>query len=314
MLTRFALIAFMELLLSHALRISSARYKSTTLEVMASRWRSFCRESLPYRDADNFLDKAGLSSTLGCFDSFTTRKRHFLLFRWVVRTLRNSGVQLLDPTPSLENEFSGEERPHHTVMPLDEHVCLLASEALSQVSGWKGLRLAAMVSLLGDTGLRSEAVRLLPLNAWNGESTLTIPGKGSAPSREATLSPGAVQALKAWACARPGTPGGLLFVADASGKALDPATVWRQLKRLEAKAGPLGAPTGGTTAIRAAYAQRLKERGDSAEDIQQALGHRRLSSTVELLSRIQSGKSRRRRSQGSEGTAGAAGSDKSTSS
>lgn len=304
----------MELALSRALRLSSNRYKASTLEVMASRWRKFCEASFDHRTPEGWLNERGLAQTLAKFPAFTTRKRHFLLFKWVTRTLIAGGTPVPDPTPSFEKEFEGEQRTFHTVAPLETQSDRLAAHARESVRGWKGTRLVAIVRLLGDTGLRSEDVRLLKvfdvrLDQEPGLVTLTQ--KNQQP-RTLELSPVAVSALKDWLAARPVCPGNLLFVADFQGGPLDPATLWRQLKRLDEAVGPTGAPLSGTTAIRAAYAQQLRDKGASPLEIQQALGHRKLSSTMELLDRITRSQRRRKAAQAGEPPAGS--SDRSTSS
>jgi integrase len=287
----------MELTLGQALEVSRRRYKPSTAEVMASRWRVFCTESLAFRTENNWLDEAGLASTLACFPAFTTRKRHFLLFRWVVHTLAQRGTSLPDPTPSFEKEYSGEERTLHSVEALGTQTDRMAAQAEREVRGWKGARLVALVRLLGDTGLRSEDIRLVPLAALAltlFDGTLIVGSKGL-PDRVFALSKETCAALQHYLLVRPAAPGSLLFAADASGKALDPATLWRQLKRLDTAIAPVSAPLSGTTAIRAAYAQELRSKGLSLEDIQVALGHRKLASTLELLGRIRPARVPRRR-------------------
>lgn len=289
-------------MLSRALRVSRRRYKPSTVEVMVSRWRSFCEASKAFRTDSDWLDEEGLRQTLAKFPAYTTRKRQFLLFRWVARTLAQGGISVPDPSAALERDFVAEERPLHTVVALETHTERMAAQALETVSGWKGLRLAALVRLLGDTGLRSEDVRLLARAAiafdGGGTGVLTIASKKQS-ARHLPLSKATCVALQAWIAARPACPGELLFVADESGKALDPATLWRQLKRLETTVGPMGAPVSGTTAIRAAYAQELRAKGLSLEDIQVALGHKKLSSTLELLDRIVPAERQRRQRRGS---------------
>lgn len=291
----------MEHLLSRALKASRKRYKPSTLEVMASRWRSFCAQASPHLNAAGHLDEQGLSKALESFPSYTTRKRQFLLFKWVLRTLNESGHTFPDPTPSLEKEFSGEERTVHSVNSLDSLAQRMARHAKETISGWKGVRLSALALLLGETGLRSEDVRLLSrqqlvLGAAGG--LLTIAQKNK-PTRELQLSEEVVSALREWLSVRPSCPGELVFVADDSGRSLDPSTLWRQLKRLEAQVGAVDGEVSGTTAIRAAFAAQLRDQGKSVEEIQLALGHRKLSSTVELLERVKKGQSSELRSNSS---------------
>lgn len=291
----------MELLLTRALKASRKRYKPSTLEVMASRWRSFCLQAAPHLDSSGTLDEAGLAKTLTAFPTYTTRKRHFLLFKWVVQTLNRSGLALPDPTPSLEKDYSGEERTLHAVNNLESLAQRMAQHARATVSGWKGVRLAALAALLGETGLRSEDVRLLSrqqISLGPDGGLLTLVQKGK-PTRELPLSKETALLVQDWLTVRPSTPGELVFVADESGRSLDPSTLWRQLKRLEQQVGAVDGEVSGTTAIRAAFAAQLRDQGKSLEEIQLALGHRKLSSTAELLERVRRGQSTASRSNSS---------------
>lgn len=240
-----------------------------------------------------------MRATLEAFPAYTTRKRMFMLFRWVVHVLNERGHPCVDPTPALEREFAEDERPIHAVRDLATQADVLARHALVSVSGWKGVRLAALVRLLADTGLRKEDLRGMLLAALlldASSPTLTVPGPRGMPPRTLPLSPPTVLALQQWLQVRPACASALLFVADESGKAMDPATVWRQLKRLEAAVGEVGALLSGTTSIRAAFANQLRATGASVEEIQEALGHRQRTSTTELLDRIvQAGPVRRAR-------------------
>lgn len=279
----------MDLLFSKALRVSGKRYRPSSLKVQLSRWKALCIASGPFRTSSGMLDEQGLRQTLATFESATTQKRMFLLYRWVVLTLIARGEQLTPPSPAIEREYVGDSRTVHTVVDSEEHFAKMAACALESVRGWKGLRLAALVAVLGDTGLRTEEVRLLPLNAFHFSDSgplLTLPEKRGTPARELKLSTTTVGHLRAWLAARPAVPTALMFPADLSGVALDPATIWRQLKRLEAHAGPSVAPMSGATALRAAFAGRLKQSGAPVAEIQQALGHRHSASTSELLERV----------------------------
>lgn len=279
----------MENELGKALKLSGKRYKASSLAIQVSRWRSFCRASEAFVGSDGWLSEQGLRQTLDSFEAFTTRKRMFLLFRWVVKTLAEHGYPKPDPTAALEREYLGDERPLHVVGDVETLAERMAAEALSTVSGWKGVRLAALVRLLMDTGLRKEDVRRLTLDCLAldaGRPFVRVPGMRRAPPRLLSVGPATAKALSAWVAVRPACPGNLLFVADASGRPLDPATVWRQFKRLEAAAGGLDSAVSGPTAIRAAVAERLRKEGLPVEEIQLVLGHRRRSSTEELLDRV----------------------------
>lgn len=213
----------------------------------------------------------------------------FLLYRWVVLTLISRGEALTPPSPALEREYLGDSRTVHTVVDSEDYVSRMAACARASVRGWKGLRLAALVAVLGDTGLRTEEIRSLPIDAFRigpEGGTLTLAERRGVPSRELPLSPTTADTLRDWLAVRPQVPSLLMFPADLSGVALDPATVWRQLKRLETQVGAVVGPMTGASALRAAFAGRLKQSGAPIIDIQTALGHRHASSTSELLDRI----------------------------
>lgn len=279
----------MELLFSHALRLSGKRYRNSSLQVQLSRWKALCLASSAFRAPGALPSEEGLRQALATFDSPTTRKRMFLLYRWVLHTLIAEGAPLKPPSAALEREYIGDARTVHTVVDPEEHILRMSEAAVTSVSGWKGRRLSALISVLGDTGLRTEEVRMLPLSSFASApagGTLTVPAHQGAPARTLDIGPAATARVLAWLTVRPAVPGNLLFPADLTGRALDPATIWRQIKRIEALAGTGTAPVTGATALRAAFAGRLKRSGASVIDIQHALGHRHQSSTSELLERV----------------------------
>lgn len=268
------------------------------MEVVASRWRSFCEAATPYLGEDGWLDAHGLGLALQRYPAFVTRKRQFLLFKWVVKVLNEHGHAVPDPTLELYREFSGEDRPDHLVVDLLQHRRAMAEAASTLVSGWKGVRLVAIVSLTAECGLKTGELCGLPLSAVTPTESgykLRVVGKKGVSPREFILSEDASRALAGWIKVHPAADSGLLFVSDASGRAVDPVTLWRQIKRVEAKSGPVVGALSGTTAFRAALAQQMQAEGRTTEEIQKALGHRMLASTIELLERTRSTGTRRRK-------------------
>lgn len=195
-----------------------------------------------------------------------------------------------DPCPALEREYSRDERAVHTVKDLAAQVGRMAASALQHVSGWKGVRLAAVVRVLGDTGLKTQELLALKsdhvLLRPDGSAALWVGHKAT--SRLLPLSVTTYGAILAWLQVRPSCPSDFLFVSDAKGSPLDASTVWRQIKRLEARVGALEPSISGPTAIRAALAKTLQQEGKSELEIQAMLGHRQAGSTGELLDRVTS--------------------------
>lgn len=256
-----------------------------------SRWRTLCQVSAPYRGQADWLSEEGLKQALAAIPSFTTRKRMFLLYRWVLREHRRVDPSILDVTKALERDYIRDARPILSVVNPESIPVTLANAATQVARGWKGARLKALVLLGGETGLRTEELRLLPFNSVSqgGEGWLvSVPGQKAKPPRSFTLSTEAGAAVEAWLAAHPCPGGAYLFVADALGAPLVASSIWRQIKRLEGITGAVAAPVSGVSALRTAFAATLKERGVAPPDLQQALGHKHATSTAELLERIHS--------------------------
>ena len=236
------------------------------------------------------LSEQGLRQTLDQVPSFTTRKRLFLLYRWVLREHIKHGHSFVDVTSAVERDYIRDARPVHSLLKVEELSHTLSSAAFRVASGWKAHRLSALVALVADTGLRAEEVRLLPLAAvrlQQAGGSVEVKGRRGVPARDLTFSETTATALRDWLNCRPGPAAGLLFVANEAGAPLAASSIWRQIKRLESEVGSFSAPVSGISALRAAFAAALKERKVDSFEIQRALGHRQQASTSELLSRIQ---------------------------
>ena len=148
--------------------------------------------------------------------------------------------------------------------------------ALSEVP-WLAARDAAILTLLYGCGLRiGEALGLRRGDAPVGE-TLRVVGKGRK-ERLVPVLPVVRAAVADYLAACPYDPGldGPLFLG-ARGKALDPAIVQRQMRRLRVW---LGLPETATPhALRHSFATHLLAAGGDLRAIQELLGHASLSTT-----------------------------------
>ena len=142
---------------------------------------------------------------------------------------------------------------------------------------WLAARDAAILTLLYGCGLRiGEALGLKRRDAPKGE-TLRVVGKGRK-ERLVPVLPVVRAAIADYLAACPYDPGadGPLFLG-ARGKALDPAIVQRQMRKLRVW---LGLPETATPhALRHSFATHLLAAGGDLRAIQELLGHASLSTT-----------------------------------
>jgi len=224
-----------------------------------------------------------LKHALARFQGYATRRKALGLLKWVAKTAPDGDRRLGDRFDALEQEYS--ERPaHHYALNTREDILRAMLEKARAVRGWKGTRLQALLRVLWDTGLRQE--ELLGMT-WAhidvGASSLKVPGR---PARYLALSAPTLDALAYWRLATPASGVAHVWVADESGQLLNASTIWRQLKRVEPAGTPLELSLSGPTAFRAAFAWRCLEQRLEDHEIQQLLGHARLSSTQSLLAQL----------------------------
>lgn len=275
-----ALIAFMHSLFDEALQTSKKRLRTSSEQVYRSMWASLC-EGL--RGASEPPTLHQLQAALAIFQGYATRRKALGLLKWVAKTAPQGAQRLGDRFEALEHEYV--ERPaHHYALNTREDILRAMLEKARAVRGWKGVRLQTLLRVLWDTGLRQE--ELLGMT-WGhidvAASSLKVPGR---PARYLALSGPTVEALAYWKLASPATGVAHVWVADESGKLLNASTLWRQLKRVEPPGTPLELSLSGPTAFRAAFAWRCLQQGLEVEEIQQRLGHARLSSTESLLAQL----------------------------
>lgn len=272
-----------------ALKVSAKRLKPSSQAVYSCMWSGF-RERLASAGTEPGKEStAQLALALEGAGDYVTQKRLHRLVHWVYDTLLEAGLPLTDHTEELERLYKADARAQHEGLSLEDLV-QLEDAATVEVRGWKGIRLAAMVSVLAHAGLRRqelitlERTSFIPLSDGTG---LLIVGRIKS-QRKLPLPSTCVLRLQQWLDCYPAAADcQWLFVADAEGGQMDGSTVWRQLKRLCATAlGDDAASQFGTGIIRASLAKARQEEGMSPTELREFLGHRMEASTAELLERV----------------------------
>lgn len=169
--------------------------------------------------------------------------------------------------------------PHATPKPLtvaDAGDVIDKASALSE-NPWIARRDVALFTLLYGCGLRIGEALGLRRHESPKEDSFRVRGKGNK-ERIVPVLPVVREAIEAYLAACPYDPGpsGPLFLG-ARGKALDPAVVQRQMRRLRVW---LGLPETATPhALRHSFATHLLAAGGDLRAIQELLGHASLSTT-----------------------------------
>lgn len=274
-----------------AIKVSRKRLRRSSLEVYRSMWNGYvARLATPSasggaavpgeENVDQMLD------AIKGAGEYSAQKRVFTLVQWTYGTLQSHGMELTNPTRLIYRLFIPEVRAEHDMLDTTWQDRMVSAAA--EVSkGWKGLRLKAIVTVLCETALKNHEVITLRITNLRGlPPTELVAGQGSK-ERAFPLSTRAADTLREWLAVRPANPGDYLFVADSSGRPMDPATLWRQLKKVTTQMpGSESLKHFGTGVIRATKAKELEQRGESTSSIAGFLGHRQEASTGELLQRV----------------------------
>lgn len=270
-----------------ALQHSPKRFRESSLKVYRSIWKRLALTLDPTGQGPRPFSSVELERAISSTGAYATAKKALGLFRWVSETVRVCGLHLGTAYLELEHQYKEDDRPEHSVRNFEQNVVKLAAQADHHNQSWKGARLAALVRLLGETGIRREELLALELSDARPDALMPniCAGKGNR-RRVLPLSPDAVNALNAWLKVRPACDSNFLFISGKTGAPMDASTVWRQLRRLEAVVGPADKALSGPGAFRAGVAHKLKKSGVPATEIQRILGHRLATSTEELLNRV----------------------------
>ncbi len=224
------------------------------------------------RDYMAMLGRAGMAPS--------TSARKLSALRQFFGHLVAEGVRRDDPCASVDGPRLG--RPLPKVMSEAEVERLLA--AARAHTGWRGVRLVALVELLYATGLRVSELVGLPMGALaRDRSVVTVRGKGGR-ERMVPLSAPARDAVAAWLpwrakLLREGTTSPWLFPAPRAGDghmARDRFAV--MLKELAVEAG-LDPASVSPHVLRHAFASHLLAHDADLRSVQQMLGHADITTT-----------------------------------
>lgn len=272
-----------------ALKVSGKRLKPSSQAVYASMWGGFRDRLAALGTSPGKESTAQLANALQGAGDYAIQKRLHRLVHWVYDTLVEAGLPLADHTQELERLYLADARAQHDGLSLSD-LARLEEAATVEVRGWKGIRLAAMVSVLAHAGLRRQELLTLQRTSlrWGADGSCALSVGRPRSRRTLPLAPECVARLHQWLACYPAPEDcQWLFVADAAGNPMDGSTVWRQLKRL--CAGVLGegaASQFGTGIIRASLAKARQQEGMTSTELREFLGHRMETSTAELLERV----------------------------
>jgi integrase len=274
---------FNEAVLSSRWRLSEDSYK-----VYSSMWNGLEHRLFLLGTTPRSASVTQLLTAIKGGGQYATQKRLFALFATVMRILKRKDPSLVDRTRDLRRLFLRDARPEHDALS-ETQLLLFADAAPLFVKGWKGLRLAAILAVLRDTGLRNNELLSLALSDVIEGDPLLLRVVGSPTNRYFPLSSFCSTVLVQWRNSHPcASRDGLLFVANELGDKLDTSTVWRQINRLAKNVTGAQACGIGVGKIRASVAKRLENSGAPPIEIQQFLGHKQETSTAEFLDRIHS--------------------------
>lgn len=285
----FALIAFYMDYFDWALSVSRKRLRPSSRKVYASMWKGFV-ERLALESASPGKESVEqLGRAIEGAGDYVTQQRLYRLICWVYEVLAEAGHPLTDHTASLRSLYLAKVRHQHEGLS-DADIATLVRKAEETVSGWKGVRLGALMSVVGYLGLKQQEIIALDKDhlVWGGEQPLKMRVGKAQKSRVLDIPPACGQALVRWLAHYPAPKETeALFVANERGERMDASTIWRQIKRLcEQVFGAHGLTQFGTGVMRASRAKTLEQQGNSSIDIQAFLGHKQEASTTELLERI----------------------------
>jgi site-specific recombinase XerD len=218
---------------------------------------------------------------------YSSQKKLFGLIRWTYRVLEANGIDISNPCKRVERLYMADFRPEHRQLETTWQSRMIET-ARESTSGWKGVRLAAIVAVLCETALKNQELVELRLSDIHGSPPEWLEAGRRGKKREFELTAPTSRVLSEWLLVRPVCDTDLLFVADASGRLMDSATLWRQLKKVTQRVqGGDAVAHYGTGLIRATKAKEMQTHGTSTQAIAKFLGHMQSASTDELLHRVQ---------------------------
>lgn len=201
--------------------------------------------------------------------------------------LQQRGVITESPAFGFRALFSYPEVPAQTTgfSAEEEEAAFLA--ALPEPSNWKHARDAGLLALSLGTGIKLNEVLALKLSdIYLDQDIPSVLVRHRHSTREVPIRRDALPYVQRWACEREvHFRADVLeaFPATTRGGALSPSTVWRQAKKVLARAGVEHLTHFGASALRVSYARIEDAEGSRLPILQHRLGHKRESSTIAIL-------------------------------
>jgi len=223
------------------------------------------------------VQKTGTQDRPG--NSHVTLGRKISAFRTFFRFLVIRGTVKSDPTGLIRSPRRKRKLP--SFLTEDEVVALLDAP---DEAGFLGLRDRAILEVLYSTGMRvSELVGANLSDASLNSGHILVRGKGRK-ERLAMLGPQAVSAIKAYLPARSrlvkkrrASPIEALYINHRTAKRISSRSIRRILKGYLVRAG-LSAEFS-PHSIRHSFATHILNRGANLREVQELLGHKRISTT-----------------------------------
>ena len=265
-----------------------AGLRESSLAIYGGWWQSYVR----------FLDELSLTPAqarpeqVEAFLQPYTRNtaiRYFGLLAEMYALALRLGLARSDPTALLAQAYRGEEEPVPSLSTTD---VLPALYALPVGAAWKKRRDRALVLTSAELGLRRHELlelKLASLKLAAMSPVVVLHTRGQ--SLRLPVPRRLVLELEHWLEARKDAQiaEDLVFPADGTGRKLDPATVYRIIERALSKVGAGSEVVGmsGAQLLRATLAYEAQRNGESDEEVRRRLGHHHITSTQDLLKRLQ---------------------------
>ncbi|WP_241244691.1 tyrosine-type recombinase/integrase [Burkholderia ambifaria] len=269
-------------------RVGSRQFRETSCETYAAMFAAWMRHlenhslsllEATQQDANDFFSLHALEPV--------SRRRYLQLLDKVYRQLRQVGWDRANP---LREELK-KERPLEVPLPVGleagDQAALVA--ALTDLTGWKGVRDRAVCALLLGAGLRANELIALPVDAVSETFRVRVEPQGVHASHTTLVVPDGPWRgwLRAWneERARRVIPGVWLCPATLGGTPYSPSGLFRRLAVWFESAG-INAPRQGAGILRNTFAKNALICGRyTAEEVQEFLGHEELRATTRHLGR-----------------------------
>lgn len=267
---------------------AQAALRDSSVRVYASWWARYLAFLEARGAAVCSADTEEVSAFLAQYQG-NTAIRYFRLLQRVYAFALSKGWVPHNPADALQGQFLREEARVKIVAPGPEHLRAL-HRPLAQDAPWRHVRNRALALLCVEAGPRQGELSRLTWQdlSLDENAAPSVRWRQARQERTVALSDCTAALLSRWRTMTPAAADSTVVFRDLNGTApLAPSTCWRILGSELAALGLVQPPRGavGTQVLRAALTARLSGQAP-LEEVQKQLGHRQLSSTVDLLSRV----------------------------